>query len=81
MTPLDPIYLDLVDFIAAGSTPEEVANFHPSPRAQARVTELVEREKDLNLTPEESGELAHFLKLEHIPRVAKARTRRILASA
>jgi len=27
----DPIYLELVDFVAAGSTPEDVANFHPSP--------------------------------------------------
>jgi hypothetical protein len=79
MTALDPVYLELVDFVAAGSTPEEVANFHPSSEAQARVAELVEREKESQLTPEESAELAHFLELEHILRVAKARARLILA--
>jgi hypothetical protein len=36
----DPVYLELVDFVAAGSTPEEVAEFHRSLKAQARVAEL-----------------------------------------
>ncbi len=80
MNAIDPIYLELVDFVAAGSTPEEVANFHPSPEAQARVAELVEREKEARLTPEETSELAHFLELEHILRMAKARARLILAN-
>jgi len=31
------------------------------------------------LTPEESSELAHFVELEHILRMAKARARLILA--
>jgi hypothetical protein len=79
MNVLDPIYLELVDFVAAGSTPEEVANFHPSPEAQSRVAELVEREKESQLAPEDAAELAHFLELEHILRVAKARARLILA--
>jgi hypothetical protein len=48
-------------------------------QAQARVAELVEREKESQLTPEQSAELAHFLELEHILRVAKARARLILA--
>jgi len=76
----NPIYLELVDFVAAGSTPREVAEFHPSPEAQARVAELVEREKDSQLTPEEASELAHFLELEHILRMAKARARLFLAN-
>jgi hypothetical protein len=75
----DPIYLELVDFVAAGSTPQDVANFHPSPALQARAAELVERERDSRLTPEESAELAHFVELEHILRMAKARARLILA--
>ena len=68
-----PVYLELVDFVAAGSTPQEVAEFHPSLKAQARVAELVEREKLSQLTPEEDAELGHFLELEHILRMAKAR--------
>ena len=80
MNALDPVYLELVDFVAAGSTPEQVANFRASPEAQARVAELVEREKESRLTPEEAAELAHFLELEHILRMAKARARLILAN-
>ena len=79
MNVADPIYLEMVDFIAAGSTPQEVANFHPSPEAQARVADLIEREKESQLTPEETSELAHFVELEHILRMAKARARMILA--
>jgi len=37
------------------------------------------REKESQLTPEEASELAHFLELEHILRMAKARARLILA--
>jgi len=40
---------------------------------------LVEREKLSQLTPEEDAELGHFLELEHILRMAKARARLILA--
>jgi len=41
-----PLYLEFVDFVAAGTTPEGVANFRPSVEAQERVAELVERDKD-----------------------------------
>ena len=41
---------------------------------------MVEREKESQLTPEEASELAHFLDLEHILRMAKARARLILAN-
>ena len=75
-----PLYLELVDFVAAGSTPEEVANFRPSRNAQERVSELVEREKSAALSEEEASELGHFLELEHILRMAKARARLILAN-
>ena len=76
----EPIYLELVDFVAGGTTPEEVANFHPSPEAQRRLTELLEHERESRLTPEERVELAHFLELEHILRMAKAKARLILAN-
>jgi hypothetical protein len=38
-----PSYLEIIDFIAAGSTPEAVVKFHPSYSVQRRVAELVER--------------------------------------
>jgi hypothetical protein len=75
----DPIYLELVDFVASGPTQETVANFRPSAAAHARVADLIEREKETGLKPEETAELDHFLELEHILRMAKARARLIIA--
>ena len=41
-----PAYFEIIEFIAAGTTSEAVADFRPSPEAQRRVSELVEREKE-----------------------------------
>jgi hypothetical protein len=79
MSVANPAYLEIIDFIAAGTTPEAVANFRPSPEAQQRVAELVEQEKSDGLSPEERAELDHFEELEHILRMAKAKARQILA--
>jgi hypothetical protein len=79
MSVTSPAYLEIIDFIAAGTTPEAVAQFHPSPEAQRRVAELIEREKEASLSPEEKAELNHFIELEHILRMAKASARQILS--
>jgi hypothetical protein len=34
-------YEELVDFIAGGSTPQDVVNFQPSEAAQARVSDVL----------------------------------------
>lgn len=80
MSASNPVYLELVDFVAGGTSPEDVINFRPSPEAQQRVYELIEREKESRITPEEKAELDHFMELEHILRMAKVRAREILAS-
>ena len=79
MSTASPAYFEIVEFIAAGTTSEGVARFHPSPEAQRRVTELIERDKGSVLSPGERAELDHFMELEHILRMAKAKARQILA--
>ena len=79
MPPASPAYFEIIDFIAAGTTPEQVARFHPSPEAQQRVAGLIQREKENLLSPEEKAELDHFMALEHILRMAKAKARQILS--
>ena len=76
---VSPAYFEIIEFIAAGTTSEAVADFHPSPDAQRRVAELIEREKEEGLSPEEAAEVDHFMELEHILRMAKAKARQILA--
>ena len=79
MSVTSPVYLDIIDFIAAGTTPEAVADFRPSPEAQQRLATLIEIEKEGSLSPEEKAELDHFMDLEHILRMARARARQILS--
>ena len=74
----NPPYFEIIDFIAAGTTPREVADYRPSLEAQRRVAELIEREKDHGLSLEEKSELEHFMELEHILRMAKAKARQLL---
>lgn len=77
-TPADE---EIIDFIAAGTSPAAVVQFRPSSATRARVADLLAREKGASLTPEETAELERYLQLEHIMRLAKARARRYLANA
>jgi hypothetical protein len=81
MSVASPVYFEIVDFIAAGTTPETVVEFRPSVEAQQRLAALIEHEKTGALSPEEEAELDHFIELEHILRVAKVRARQILDRA
>ncbi len=66
-------YEEIIDFIAAGTTPHGVITYQPSEAAKARVADLIHREKTIGLTPDEKAELDHYMQLEHIMRLAKAR--------
>lgn len=68
-------YDELVDFIAGGSTPETVAAFEPSDATREAVAQLIHKEKTGTLSYDEAVELDHFMKLEHLMRLAKARAR------
>jgi len=67
------VYDEIIDFIAAGTTPQSVINFRLSETAQERLEDLVYKHKAGELTPDEKRELDHFLTLEHIITLAKAR--------
>lgn len=71
-------YDEVIDFIAAGSSPDAVAAFRPSDTARARVADLLTREKQGALTADEARELGHAAQLEHIMRLAEARAHRLL---
>jgi hypothetical protein len=70
------VYEEIVEFIAAGASPSGIVGFQPSAAAKARVADLLSREKTTGLSTEEKSELDHFVELEHIMRLAKARARR-----
>ncbi len=71
-------YEELVDFLAGGTTPSSLVAFRPSEATRDRVADLIHREKTCGLSSEETEELNHYLHLEHVMRLAKARARQLL---
>ena len=71
-------YEEIVDFIAAGTSPDSLVRFQASEATKARVADLIHREKTSGLSPEETEELNHYMQLEHLMRLAKARARQYL---
>jgi hypothetical protein len=69
-------YEEIVNFLAAGTTPESLVSFHASDATKARVADLLRREKTTGLNAEELSELDHYQHLEHLMRLAKAQARR-----
>lgn len=68
-------YDEIIDFIAAGTTPDSVARFESSQRTKDYVAQLIHKEKTTGLTDDESAELGQLMTLEHVMRLAKARAK------
>ena len=64
---------EIADFLAFGPSPEELLQFRPSPRTQARAEELLEKLKDGCLSVDERAELDQFEQVERLMRFVKAR--------
>lgn len=74
------VYDEIIDFIASGTTPDRVVAFQPSQETKDHVSDLLHREKTVGLSTDDAAELTHFLELEHVMRLAKARARKLLAN-
>jgi len=71
-------YEEIVELIAALS-PKELIGFEPSEAARERVWDLLERQKSAPLSAEDKADLGHYVEVEHLLRLAKARARKMLA--
>ena len=68
-----PIYEEILDLLAQGVDPNRLLAFRLSPEKQARLDDLLERNREGLLTAEESAELDEFERFEHVVRLLKAR--------
>jgi hypothetical protein len=68
-------YAEVADFIAVND-PRRVIAFQPSEESKARVADLISREKTEGLSRDEKSELEHYVTIEHLMRLAKARAHR-----
>ena len=74
---LEKAYDEIADFIVANN-PRRVMEFQPSQESRDRVADLISREKTEGLSRDEKSELDHYLMVEHLMRLAKARGHRYL---
>jgi hypothetical protein len=73
------IFNELADLLAS-MDPEKVIAFHTSEKAQTRLDELLEKNKENEgLSDDEHKEVEYFMLLEHIISLAKARALKILS--
>ncbi len=75
---MERAYQEIIDFIAAGPSPQRLTTFQSSAEGQARVAQLIHREKSGDLSQEEKEELDHYLQIEHLMRMVKAQAYRHL---
>jgi predicted transcriptional regulator len=64
---------DVLELLATLPTPEEVLALQPSPSLEARVRELLEKNRAGGLLPAEEEEWRRYAYAEHLVRLAKAR--------
>ncbi|MDB9512194.1 hypothetical protein PN499_13455 [Kamptonema animale CS-326] len=62
----------IVELLASQPGPEAILAIRPTPALQARMSELLDRNKSGNLSAKEEVELDRYLLLEHWVRLAKA---------
>jgi hypothetical protein len=70
---INPAYEEIINFLAAGVTSQSLIEFQVSETVKERVSDLIFREKNDGISSDEKAELDHYLILEHLLRLAKAR--------
>ena len=72
-------FAELLDFMVSSPSPEAIIAFKPSPQMEARLDELMRKNKQDALGDDEQHELEAFLQLNHFVNMLKIRARKKLA--
>jgi hypothetical protein len=67
------VYDDLLNLLAESADAQRVLTFRLSDEKQARLDELLEKNREGTLTDDESAELDAYERFEHVVRLLKAR--------
>ena len=73
-----PIHHEIIDFLASRPTPEQIISFKISDAAQERLEELLDKNGETELTPEERTELDQYLQFSHVMILLKASAHRVI---
>lgn len=74
-----PFYEQVLDFLAQSPSAQELVNFRPSPDAQQRFSALLEQNREGTLSTQEEEELDHYILIERMMTLLKAKAFRHLA--
>lgn len=74
------IYHYILNFIADNPTPQQIADFRPTPEMQERLQILLSRSHAGTLTPIEQTELDEYERIEHLIILLKSGNLRYLAN-
>ncbi|MBK1986655.1 hypothetical protein A0J48_003710 [Sphaerospermopsis aphanizomenoides BCCUSP55] len=66
------VYQYILNFLASNPTPQQIAEFKPTPEMQDRLRTLLTRSKAGELTPIELQELNEYERIEHLIVMIKA---------
>jgi hypothetical protein len=82
LTPLpNEVYQYVLEFLISQPSPEQVMQLGPTPAMQARVDQLLERNRLGTITTTESQELDEYERINHLITVLKARALPFLTPA
>lgn len=73
--PTQSIFGEITDFLASNPTPQEMINFYMPDDLQARLDELLDKNGEGLLTPEEQKEMMDFARMDQMLTMLKAKTR------
>ena len=66
---------EITDFLLTNPTPEQIIDFKTSDPLNERLHELLDKNSEEGLTPDEHAELDSFLQIGHVFTVLKAKAR------
>ena len=76
-----PLYEDVLEFLAGGPSIQQVVEYRTSAAAQQRFSALLEADRKRVLSLEEEEELVHYVQMDRMLSLLKAKSYRRLANA
>jgi len=75
------VFDEVLDFLAGRPTLQQIIDYKASPSVQARLEELLDKNREEGLTEAETAEMNTFRQVNHMMILLKARARRALQSS
>ena len=79
--PVRSVFSEITDFLATNPTPQEIIAYQLSEDLKARAHELLERNGEDQLTPEERDEMFDFVRVDEMMSLLKVKMKLKLRNA